>query len=63
MCVILSWASNSTAAIILEFWKLESVTIIEELNMEFTEEDFSRLLFAENNRKAAEENWKLEQVG
>jgi len=31
--------------------------------MEFTEEDFSRLLFAENNRKAAEENWKLEQVG
>jgi len=25
--------------------------------MEFTEEDFGRLLFAENNRKTAEENY------
>jgi hypothetical protein len=50
-------SGHNTRILEIGNWK---VTIIEELNMEFTKDDFGRLLFAENNQKAAEENWKLE---
>jgi len=33
------------------------LTITEELNMEFLEEDYRQLLVADRNRKTAEENY------